>query len=129
MGTWKWSAIAKLAAGAVIGIGGSAAIWLLDAPRWAIAISGVLAVGGAACTLPLLACAILWVQEDVQPRIVGLTPKLPLSLATEQSALVGQRRFGMHRVRRWFGITLSDRVFFGVLLFGPYVQETFDAKR
>jgi len=129
MGRWRWTRLAAIVTGTAIGLGGGYWILANDTPRWMVAFTGLLLIGGLGCAAMLALVAWMTVVEDIRPRFVARRPASPLSLNTELSAMVGTRRFSTHPVRFWSGLILNHRVFFGLLLFEKAGEAVFSVSK
>jgi hypothetical protein len=125
MADTAWARLAAVMGSAALGLGGAYLILSQDAPRALVAVSGVLLVVGVAATLILLAFTYVVIVEEVRPRIVARSPRQPLALSTELGALKGTRRFSLHRVRFWAGLTLNSSFFVGFMIFRRHEEVTF----
>lgn len=113
-----WWRLTSLVATAAIGIGGAWAIWAHpDAPRWTIAASGVLIAAGGAAALILLVVGVAVIAEDVRPTLRFRKPVVPMSLAHREASLVGRKRYRLHPIKFWGGITLNSRFALVFMLF------------
>lgn len=113
----RWARLIGLIATAVTGLGSSYYIWSFDeAPRIAIAISGLLLAAGGTATLVLLAVIASVIAEDVRPTVRFRKPAVPLSLAQRQASLVGHRNYRLHPIHFWGVLTLNNSFVFGFML-------------
>lgn len=113
----RWNRLLSLIATALIGIAGACLIWSFnDAPRWTIAVSGLLAAAGVAAALVLLIILVAVIVEDVRPSVRFRKPVVPLSLAHREAALIGRTRFRLHPVTFWGVLTLNHRFVFGFMV-------------
>jgi len=113
----RWYRLFALIASAVIGPGASWLIWSYDdAPRWTIAVSGLLLAAGGAATLVLLAVIASVIAEDVRPTVRLRKPVVPMSLAHREASMVGHRNYRLHPIRFWGVLTLNSSFVFGFML-------------
>lgn len=125
MSRYRWTRVSMIVAGAVAGIAGGWYALSPSAPRWITAWASSLLIVGIACVCMLTLLTWVFVTEVLKPKIFAKRPLLPLSLTTERSAFIGERSLTMHPVRFWAGLLLSNRVFFGLLLFDEHQPLTF----
>lgn len=108
-------------------LAGIAAIWCWDqAPRWAIALSGILAIPVVLVAAASALLAWYFVAEVVRPSVRFRKPLAPLFLATQEAALCGRRRYRMHPVEFWGVLTCGNRFAFGFMWFGKITHIDFN---
>lgn len=106
----RWARLIGIVATAVLGLGASLLIWSTpDAPRWTVALSGILAGAGGGAALILIGLLVVIIMEDVRPSFRFRKPLVPLSLAHREASMVGRSRYRLHPIRFWGGITLNTR--------------------
>lgn len=106
----RWARLIGIVATAVLGLGTAFLVWSVDdAPRWTIALSGILAAVGGGAALILLALLAHIIAEDVRPAFRFRKPAVPLSLAHREASMLGRSRYRLHPISFWGGITLNNR--------------------
>lgn len=115
----KWLRIVTIGLVVAACMVGAGSIWLWDqAPRWALALSGILAIPVILAAAAAALLAWYFIVEIVRPSVRLRKPLAPLSLATQEPALSGRRRYRMHPVTFWGVLTLGNRFALGFMVFG-----------
>lgn len=112
---WRLGMVALIAGASTAAI---YAIWSQpSAPRWLIAISGLLACASAGAMITLAAFAYNVIVDDVRPSLRLRKPAAPVALSHREAALHGRARFRQHPIRFWGVLTLNNRFLFGFMVF------------
>lgn len=122
----RWDRLAAVVASAVLGIGGAVVILgSASSPRWLIAVSGLLALGGGLAVLALVAFAWYIIEEDVRPRLRFGKPGARVSVSIRQASLHGRRSYKHYPVKFWGGLLLNNSFLFGLMAFEKPEIETY----
>lgn len=108
--------LAGVIAAAVLGISGAWFVWASpDAPRWAIALCGIMACVGAAALLFLLAFAWSIVVDDLRPSVSLGRPNNPMAVSQREASMHGYRRYRHYPVQFWGVLTFNGRFLIGFM--------------
>lgn len=114
----RWARLIGIVSTAVLGLGAAFLIWSADeAPRWTIALSGVLAALGGLATLILLTLLAVIIIEDVRPALRFRRPANPMFIARRNASMVGRRNYSLHPIRFWGGLFLNNRFALTFMIF------------
>jgi hypothetical protein len=123
-----WYRLLAILATATVGLSGAFVILSADkAPKWTLALSGVLGLAGLAAAVVLLAIVVSVIIEDVRPTVRVRKPAGSLALSHREAAMHGRLRFRMHPIRFWGVLTLNNRFLLGFMVFSE--PEYLDARK